>query len=135
MTMPQREIVAQIYEDFQAGDIPAVITRFHPQIDWEHSSQDHGIPWIVPGRGLEVVGKFFAAVGREFEFSHFEVLSLLEDGATVVALLRIEATIRSTGKKIEDHEAHVFTFDADRKVVAYRHVLDTYQHRWASRPD
>src|SRR6185437_8178570 len=113
--MPLKEIVAQIYREFQAGDVPAIVARFHPQIDWEHSSLDHGIPWIVPGRGLEVVGRFFAEVGREFDFSHFEVLSLLEQDNQVVALLRIEATIRSTGKKIRDHEAHVFTFDADRK--------------------
>jgi ketosteroid isomerase-like protein len=134
MTTSLKEIVAQVYRDFQAGDAPAIISRFHPQIDWEHSSLDHGIPWIVPGRGLEVVGRFFTEVAREFDFTHFEVLSLFEQGDQVVALLRIEANIRSTGKPIKDHEAHVFTFDAERKVIAYRHILDTHQHRWASRP-
>jgi ketosteroid isomerase-like protein len=134
MSTPQRAIVAAIYADFQAGNLPAILATFHPQIAWEHSSADHGIPWIVPGRGLDAVTRFFSAVGREFDFTHFEVLSLLEEENQVVALLRIEATIRSTGKKIVDHEAHLFTFDAARKVTGYRHILDTHQHLAASQP-
>ena len=132
MNMSKKEIVRAIYQDFQAGDVPAILARFHPRISWEHDTMDHGIPWIVPGQGLSVVERFFAVVGREFAFSHFEVLSLFEGGRQVVALLRIEATIRSTGKPIEDREAHLFTFDDEGRVIGFRHILDSHQHLAAS---
>lgn len=133
MNTPTKEIVRAIYRDFQAGDVPAILARFHPRILWEHDTTEHGIPWIVPGHGFSVVEQFFAVVGREFAFSHFEVLSLFEEKSQVVALLRIEATIRSTGKPIKDYEAHLFTFDDEGRVVAFRHILDSHQHLEASR--
>ena len=97
---PLTDVVAQIYKDFQTGNVPAILAAR----SWGSSSPR-------PGASSS------SATSRSSRSSSRT------------------ATIRSTGKNIKDHEAHVFKFDAARKAVAYRHILDTHQRRWASRPD
>lgn len=36
--------------------------------------------------------------------------------------------MRTTGKRIQDEEIHLFRFDASGKVVELRHYLDTLKH-------
>lgn len=132
--MSQLQTVQQIYQAFGAGDVPGILAKLGEEVEWEHDSVDHGIPWLVPGRGKAHVQSFFGVVGREFEISRFEVPTLMEAGNQVVAVIQIEATIRSTGKRLRDLELHLWTFDARGQIAKFRHVVDTHQHWLASRP-
>jgi ketosteroid isomerase-like protein len=131
--MDQLQTVQQIYQAFGRGDVPAILEHFVDDIEWEHDAMDHGIPWLVPGRGKAHVLSFFEAIGRDLDISGFEVQSLLSGQNQVVAIVRIEATVRPTGKRFGDLELHLWTFDARGKVVKFRHVVDTHQHWAASR--
>jgi ketosteroid isomerase-like protein len=131
--MSQLQTVQQIYQAFGTGDIPGIVAKLNEDVEWEHDALDHGIPWLVPGRGTAHALSFFGVVGREFDISKFEVGALMEAGQQVVAVIHIEATIRSTGKRLRDLELHLWSFDAAGRVAKFRHVVDTHQHWLASR--
>lgn len=125
--------VQAIYAAFARGDIPALLEQLSDDVEWEHDSVDHGVPWLKPGRGKPHVASSFATTGQAFDVKSFEVLNLLAGGDQVVAICRIDAAIRATGKPLRDYEAHVWTFGAAGKVTRFRHVVDTHQHLLASR--
>lgn len=126
--------VQQIYAAFGQGDVPAILVMLADDVEWEHDSTDHGVPWLRPGRGKGHVLEFFGVVGKDLDITRFDVANLLVGGDQVVAVIQIEATVRPTGKRYKDYELHVWTFDADGKVARFRHCTDTHQHWLASRP-
>lgn len=125
------EIVAQIYRDFQAGNIPAILQRLSPSCEWEHDSVDYGIPWLTPRVGPAQVVRFFESLAA-IEFHTFEVRNILEGGDQVAGVVYIDATVLATGKRVRDLEIHLFTFDASGVIVRFRHSLDTLQHHAAA---
>jgi uncharacterized protein len=126
--------VQQIYQAFGRGDVPAIVETLTENVEWEHDAVDHGIPWLVPGRGKSHVLSFFGVVQKELEISRFDVTSILGGGDQIVAVISIEATVRSTGKRVRDFELHFWTFDERGKVSKFRHVVDTHQHWLAAQP-
>ncbi len=125
--------VQQIYAAFGQGDVRAIVDKLAADVEWEHDSVDHGIPWLRPGRGKGHVVEFFGAVGSGLDITRFDVPNLLEGSNQVVAVIHIEAKVRATGKTFKDYELHVWTFGTDGKVARFRHVVDTHQHYLASR--
>ena len=68
------------------------------------------------------------------EFKKFQPTQMLESGNTVVALLDIEATVKATGKPLnETDEMHLWRFNDDGSVASFRHGADTYAHHVALR--
>jgi ketosteroid isomerase-like protein len=98
------EIIRKAYEDFAAGNIPAVFAAF-----------DEAITWHVPGHsplsgdftGHDQVGGFFR---RTLELSggafSIDVLSVLTDGDLVVVLTTVNAHRNSVSAAFP--EAHVW---------------------------
>jgi len=79
------------------------------------------------------VQSLFGTGAREFERTRFEVGALMEAGNQVTAVIQIEATIRSIGKRLRDLQLHLWSFDARGQVAKFRHVVDTHQHWRVSR--
>ena len=119
-------VVQSIYQAFARGDIPAVLERLHPDVEWEYDSVEHGIPWLIPRRGRAEVVKFFESL-QGVEFHRFEPEAIFENNEQVFTTIRLEMTVRATGKKVVDLEAHLFTFDAAGQVKRFRHFMDTHQ--------
>jgi uncharacterized protein len=119
--------IQQIYAAFGQGNIPAILEKLGPNVEWEHDTVVQGIPWVTPRRGREQVAQFFASLA-DLEFHHFEPLQLFESGNQVMATLLVEASVKKTGKRVRDLEAHLFTFDPEGRVVRFRHFVDTDQH-------
>jgi ketosteroid isomerase-like protein len=80
------------------------------------------------------VTEFFTVVGTEFDIKQFEAVRFFADGDVVLVHCRMRATIRSTGKALEDgYEFHLWRFDGRGKVVAFRHLVDSHHHWLLSR--
>lgn len=126
-------VVQSIYEAFGRGDVPAIIELLHPDVEWEHDTIDHGIPWLVARKGREEVVKFFESLSA-IEFHHFEPVSYCEGPDQVAAFVRTDLTVKATGKRVVDLEGHLFTFAPDGRVGRFRHFIDTHQHITATRP-
>jgi ketosteroid isomerase-like protein len=124
--------VQAIYQSFGAGDVPGILAHISEDVSWEEGRQDHGVPWLKPGRGHAQVVTFLQTLAEQLDFQHFEPINLLEGGNQVVGVVRLEATAKATGKQIvEPNEAHLWTFGPDGKVTAFCHLADTHQH-WAA---
>lgn len=124
--------VEAIYAAFERGDIPGILSSLREDVEWEHDTVDHGIPWLAPRQGRAQVADFFATL-RALDFRRFELKRILADDTTAVALIHVEIAVRATGRVINDVELHLWTFDAQGKVARFRHVADTHQHWLALR--
>jgi ketosteroid isomerase-like protein len=128
--------VQGIYENFGRGDVPAILEELRDDVRWDvfdpPTTSVDGIAYLVPRTGKAGVAEFFAAVAG-LEIHGFEVANLLEGGNQVVAIIHVDVTITATGKRLQDYELHVWTFDDDGKVAELRHVIDTAKHAAANR--
>lgn len=121
------ETVQRLYAAFGQGDIPTILGELTADCAWEHDAVDHhGIPWLKPRVGPAEVAQFFGELATDLEFHRFEVLNLLAGGNQVVGVIDLEVTVRPSGRRVRDLEAHLWTFDADGKVAKFRHFIDTY---------
>jgi uncharacterized protein len=135
--MGNTETVAAIYQAFGQGDVPAILDRLSDDVQWDvwdpESPVQQEVPYIVPRSGKEGVRAFFACILNDLEFHKFDVANILEGGVQAAALINFDITVRTTGKRLQDLEVHVWTFGADGKVAAFRHVFDTAKHAEAQR--
>ncbi|MCB9519834.1 MAG: nuclear transport factor 2 family protein [Myxococcales bacterium] len=126
------ETLQSVYAAFGRGDIPAILATMSPDIVFEPDTIDHGIPWIMPGRGIDHVTRFFGAVaGLQFDVFAPEAF-LADDQNHVAVLIRHDARVSATGKRFAGVEIHYWTFDDAGQIVALKHFVDTKQHYEAS---
>jgi uncharacterized protein len=124
----------QIYVDFGKGNISGILAQLADDVVWEEEAADYGIPWLRPGRGKGHVAEFFSVIGHELEIAKFEAKQFFTTGDVVIVHCHMRATVRSTGKVLDDaYELHAWRFGADGKVAGFRHVVDSHQHWQVSR--
>ncbi|HET8936820.1 MAG TPA: hypothetical protein VFN67_25425 [Polyangiales bacterium] len=84
---------------------------------------------LVRGLRTAVGGSFRATGARVLRIAdlHLSEVALLEGRWHGDALIRMEATFRSTF--VEHLEAHLFTFDETGHVTRFRHFADTHSTR------
>ena len=127
--------VAEIYDAFGRGDIPAILSRLAEDVRWEEWDDNHaqnaGVPWLAPRRGRDGAQEFFRVVGG-LQMQDFRVLKMLAGEDSVAAEVVLEFTA-SNGARLRDEEVHLWTFGDDGKVVRMRHYVDTAKHVAAAR--
>lgn len=126
--MSHLKTVQDMYAAFGRGDVPFILARLAPDVEWEYGSADNPVPWLAKRRGPDEVMKFFQALA-DVEFQRFEPTELLEGKDLVVALVTVEATVKSTAKRLREEDyAHIWRFDGQGRVARFRHTCDTWQH-------
>jgi ketosteroid isomerase-like protein len=127
--------IADLYAAFGRGDIPAILDALAEDVRWErwddNSAQRAGVSHLQPRAGRDGVAEFFAMVGA-IDFHAFELRGLAAGDDMVVADILIDATMASGGR-VRDEELHVWRFDADGRICAMRHYVDTAKHIAAER--
>ncbi|MCC6624936.1 MAG: nuclear transport factor 2 family protein [Deltaproteobacteria bacterium] len=127
-TQANIETIKSIYAAFGRGDVPSILERLHPEVEWELEGRDIGVPWLRPGRGHEAALAFFQGLGA-LDFKEFHVHAVMGEGPWVVGLCRVDAVHRTTGKRLyEGFETHIWRFDDAGRITAMRHGADTQQH-------
>jgi ketosteroid isomerase-like protein len=121
------ETVKAIYESFGRGDVASILARLADDVQWEHDSTDHGVPWLTPRRGRASVVGFFESLSA-LEFPTFAPRSFLEGDRQLAAVVDEVLIVRATGRQISDLAIHLWTFDEQGVVVRFRHCVDTHQH-------
>jgi uncharacterized protein len=127
--MTNLESIQQLYAAFGRGDVPAILEKLHPDVEWEAGlTTDPGVAYLRPGRGRAHAAAFFQALAA-LEIKGFQVTRVLGEGDVVVALCDVDFVVRATGKPIrEQNEMHLWKFDAQGRIVAFRHGVDTHAH-------
>jgi ketosteroid isomerase-like protein len=121
--------VRTIYEAFGRGDVDAILSRVSAGVSWDAwrwpSRQRASVPWLVERHGTEGVREFFGALTAALEFTDFRVASLLTGADKVAAEIEFAGRARATGRPVHVEELHLWSFDADGRVCAYRDYFDT----------
>jgi uncharacterized protein len=112
------------YAAFGRGDMPAILEMLADDIEWVDPGPAGVLPTAGTHRGKDAVMAWFGTLGGNVDFEVFEPREFIAQGDKVVALIHAEATIRNTGKKMVQDEAHVWTF-RDGKVARIQLYLDT----------
>lgn len=120
------QVVAAVYGAFGRGDMAGLFSLLHPQIDWGAEVSAPGaerVPMLHHGTGHGAVERYFGGVAQ-LEFHVFDVGRLFAGGDAVVAEIHLEATHRSTGRRVALDELHHWVV-RDGLAVRYRPYLDT----------
>jgi uncharacterized protein len=123
--MPEHQNVATIrslYEAFGRGDIPYILDRLDPAVEWR-------TPATVPFskglyRGPEEVAQFFAGIAEHIAEPSVETHEFLAVGDRVVALLRFRGRGAASGSPFDAPEAHIWRL-SEGKVVEEQTYADT----------
>lgn len=120
--------VQGIYEAFGREDVAAILAKLASDVEWEYGVNSTDVPWLQPRRGRDEVAGFFQALAA-LDFHKFQPTALLESGDLVVALINLEATVKTTGRRVvEEDEVHLWRFNAAGEVARFRHRADTHLH-------
>jgi ketosteroid isomerase-like protein len=112
-----KKAVADAYEAFGKGDIPALIGMNAPDAVWVNHTP--GSPLYGEHKGLDAIGGFFGLVGENLDITEFDMAPIAAEGDTVVAVGRQTYTAKKTGKKVSGPVVHLFTFGPDGKVTRF----------------
>jgi ketosteroid isomerase-like protein len=109
------QLVAQAYEAFGRGDIPALMELLSDDVRWESSEV---LPQGGSYDGHDGVGEFFAGVAREWPELGIEIEATIADGEHVATVGRGDGRL-ADGREAGFGFSHVFTL-ADGKVTRFR---------------
>ena len=106
------EIVQNLYSAFAKGDVPAVLEKFHPKIEWneaENFPYADGNPYIGPQTVLEGV---FARLGAEWEYWNLTEQTYYEaNSGEIIVTGRYKAKNKMTAKEINVQFVHMWTLE------------------------
>ena len=121
------EIVQNLYSAFAKGDVPAVLEKFHPKIEWneaENFPYADGNPYIGPQAVLEGV---FARLGAEWEYWNLTEQTYYEaNSGEIIVTGRYKAKNKMTAKEINVQFVHMWNLE-DGMVTKFQQYADTYQ--------
>ena len=113
-------IIRGIYAAFAAGDMPAVLATFAPQIRWhEAEGFPYGGLYTGPDQVLEHV---FMKLGTEWEGFAALPDEYVAEGGTVVVLGRYQGVYKATGKEISVPMVHVWKLRDGRVAEFFQHT-------------
>jgi uncharacterized protein len=126
----QTQIVQTMYAAFGRGDIAGILSHLTEDVDWSLNVDPaapgaKAVPDFRPFRGRADVQTFFQLIGADLEFHGFEPQAFFIGENEVAARVRMDMTIRKTGRRLKLESMHVFTFDATGKIRKFREYLDT----------
>lgn len=117
-----KEQVAELYEAFKRGDIPAVVSALAPDVEWtEAEGFPYGGTYSSPNAVLEQV---FMKMSNDWNGFAAVPETLVCEGDIVVALGEYSGTWKATGKSFRAPFVHVWTFSGD-KVSRFHQHTDT----------
>jgi uncharacterized protein len=121
------EIIQNLYAAFAKGDVPAVLQKFDPKIEWNEAENfpyaDEN-PYIGPQAVLEGV---FARLGAEWEYWNLTEQTYYEaNSGEIIVTGRYKAKNKMTSKEINVQFVHMWTLE-DGLVTKFQQYADTYQ--------
>ena len=102
-------LVQDAYAAFGRGDLATVLGIMADDIEWVILGPAD-LPWKGTRRGKPAVAEWFGLLYQHVDQQVFEPRVFIAQDDTVVALIHTESTMRRSGDRIVNPEAHVWTF-------------------------
>lgn len=124
MSSESLAVIRGIYDAFAAGDVPGVLGRMAPEIEWNEAESfiyADGNPYRGPDAVLN--GVFARCIG---EWDGFAAIpdETLDAGDTIVALGHYRGTNKATGSPLDGQFAHIWRVGGGR-ATAFQQYTDT----------
>lgn len=118
------EKVRQMFNAFNQGDIPFIISSLHKDCIWETMGQPE-IPFAGIYHGPADVGSFFTKLNSHVDVKEMVPEHILEDGNFVVSTGYWKGLIRKTDKPVSSIFAFFQEFNDEGQLVHFRDCFDT----------
>jgi hypothetical protein len=122
-----KEIIETTYGNFATGDVPAVLAVMDPKIEW---TEAEGWPlyngtFVGPQAIVDGVFMRLGEIGDNFSVN---IIQLIAEGDTVVALGTYSWNRKGSGEPAEVKIAHVWTL-TNGKITRFQQHVDTARGR------
>lgn len=125
-----RQLVADIYAAFAAGDVPRFLSFLSPQLRWNEAESNpyaDGNPYV----GIDaLLAGVFARLNEDFADFRVEIGEIVGGGGVVTMFGRYRAVAKATGRPLDVQAAHTWWVE-DGKVVRFQQMVDTHKLLWA----
>ena len=123
-----KQVVAGLYDAWARGDAEGSTAPFDPEIEWYpaegHPYSPEGRPWL----GLtDLTENFFSRVPRDWDEFTTRADRFHAAGQTVVVEGRYGGTFKPNGRHYDAQFCHVWTLNAEGRIVRLRQYADTAQ--------
>ena len=127
--MKNSDVIREVIDAFNGGDLEAVLSRLHAEIDWAlaegHPYSPEGTAW----RGhQQLIENFFMRAAADWDGFTVILQELYDAGDCVVVEVRYTGRFRATGATLAAQGCHVWGL-RDGKVVRFQQYVDTAQLR------
>lgn len=123
------QIPRVIYDAFRRGQVEEILAQLDPAVEWRlaegHPYSPAGEAWVGHA---EVVDRFFARAGAEWDEFAVALTGYHEVGDTVVVEVRYSGTCKATGRELDAQGCHLWKL-RNGKVAAFQQYVDTSQLR------
>ena len=117
------KIVQQVYENFQKGNIPALLKSLTDNVEWELPEVEN-VPIAGKRQGRDRVADFFSELNETQETIDFVPRDFIAQGEKVVVLGSYTWIVKASGGRFTSDWAHVFTL-RDGRVERFQEYTDT----------
>lgn len=117
------QVVQSVYAAFGRGDIPAFFDALADDVELA-LPYPADIPNAGTFHGKAGIQKWLGLTMENVEFRALEPQAYIAQGDKVVALLHTEATVKRTGRTVDQDVAHVWTL-RDGKIARHQAYEDT----------
>lgn len=122
-SMENIQIIQQMYKDFGAGNVQAVMANFSDDVVWIRPGEPD-IPFAGTYVGMEGLAKMFGIIAKTIKIKAFHPKQMLHHGDTVVAIGCDEADVIATGKSYLSEWVYVYTIK-HKKITHVQVYLDS----------
>lgn len=116
-------LVRQAYENFKAGNIPALLNLLSEDVTWQLPEIENA-PFSGRRQGQQQVAEFFSLLANDQDSLQFEPREFVAQNDKVVALGSYNWRVKATGREYGGEWAHVFTV-RDGKISGFNEYMDT----------
>ena len=129
--MTNIELARSLYDAFAAGDVPAVLAAFDPEIEWREAENNPYRPDGSPWRGGDaIMENLFVRLVTEWDGFTVTPKEFHDAGDTVVVEGRYTGTFNATGKAFDAQFCHVVRIQ-NGKMTSFQQYTDTAHMREA----
>jgi ketosteroid isomerase-like protein len=127
------ELVKAVYGARSKGDVNELMKLTDPDIVLEILGSNEHSKVAVAIKGADTVRHTLSVLIENFEFSNFEILTLLVEGDNIAFHWRAHIRNPKTGKAAESQVMDFWTVK-DGKVASIRQAIDTALAEWLASP-
>lgn len=131
-SMENTQIIQEMYKDFGAGNMEAVLANFDNEVVWVRPGEPD-IPFAGTFIGIPGLAKMFGIISKTIRIKDFHPKQILGQGNTVVVIGADGADVIGTGKSYLSEWVYVYTF-RDKKIIHVQVYLDSLLLSQAFKP-